>query len=175
MFVEVLSQVHIDGSVQPLYSTTSTLSQSSHGCSGRTPDGRRPIPRIVRKALAALPYFFCNELPLASRLNKCCKLLVRRRSQQLKPITLTLDLHAKLPEHFGSNRSSCCEEPGAHTPQLQRRSLCPAASTVSSRFVQQWLSRTADPMKVMSSCSPIRVTHGLIGKSVLQPIHTWLV
>ena len=51
-------QVHVDGSVQPLCSTTSTLSQSSHGRSGRTPDGRRPIPRIVRKALAALPWFF---------------------------------------------------------------------------------------------------------------------
>ena len=172
MFVEVLSQVHVDGSVQPLCSTTSTLSQSSHGCSGRTPDGRRPIPCIFSQSFGSLALVFCNELPLASRLNKCCKLLVRRRSQQLKPITLSPDLHAKLPEHSGSNQSSCCEKPGAHTPQLQRRSLCPAASTVSSRFVQQWFSRTADSVNIMSSCSPIRVTHGLIGKSVLQPMHT---
>ena len=132
-----------DGSVQPLCATTSTLSQSSHGRSGCTPDGRRAIPRIVRKALAAWPWFFCNELPLGSRLNKCCKLLVRRRSQQLKPITLSLDLPTKLPEHVGSNGSSYCDK--AWSPNCAIAAAQPVpqpASTVSSRFVQQWLSRT---------------------------------
>ena len=84
---------------------------------------------------------------------------------RLTPCRLRGIFKQRFRTSVGSSASSNCSHPGAHTPHLWLRSLCPASASTPSMVPQERLSAAADPVKVMSSCRPILVISQGAGSS----------
>ena len=152
-----LYQVHVDGSVQPLWLNNIhalanlTWSFWSHG---QTADGRflASFAKLWQPCLV----FCCNELPLASRLNKCWQncLFAADPNSSSPSRSLWIFMQSYLSTLVVIGLRVVIDAWSPHSA-IAAAQLCPAAHPLFlPDSSSSGLSRTADPMNVMPSCSP---------------------